>query len=272
MWRLMARTDSGLSLWPERASGNKQLLSAGRAIQLGVVAVVLLIAVHSAADMAVRNPVDIATADAPIASPTADGAGTCRLDLAYVETGCAVRPAQASSRSATRAVRVIALDRAVTETRANQVETTRATNIAMATTTTTDGSARQQFAEWAPPPVAIKTPEAPLTFKQGYAARRAAKTAAAMPAQSTGRTAAAVRRFKAASTGTGPRPGPATVQMYGFPDGRKIAVHRRYGSARADARRGTGPFWSAEVGPAGFGGRAGERQGFLSAGGPRRLY
>jgi hypothetical protein len=274
--RLMTKYECGYSLWPERASGRKRLLSSGRAIYFGVALVVLVIAVHSVADMVARNPTDIAVVEAPVVPEAAAGAGTCRRDWPDFENGCAVRPAPTVAASAASPVRVIADDRAAPGIRANQVETTRP---ATATTTTVDGSGRLPSAGRAPraravppPAVAVNSSEPQLTFKRGYAVRHAARTVAALPAQSTMQPAAAPEQVKPASTKSKPRQERTAVQVYESADGRRIVVHRQYGSARVDARSDIGRFGSAQIGSDRFGRRIGERQGLIYPSGPRGLY
>jgi hypothetical protein len=243
-------------------------LTVGRAIHVGVALVVLLIAVDAVADMVAPNPAEIAGADAPIVPEAAAGAGTCRWDQPYFDIGCAVRPGPTEPASVARPVRVITIDRAAPEIRANQVEATRLANTTMSTTMSTtpatDGSGRHQLAEGAPPArvaaplaVAIKSSESVLTFKQGYAVRQAARTVAAMPAQSTPKSATAAKQRKAASMKTKPRQERTTARVYGFPDGPRGVVQRPYGdeTAPVDAHRETGRFRSAGFGPDRFGRR-----------------
>src|SRR5208283_592006 len=134
----------------------------------------------------------------------------------------------------------------------------------MSTTPATDGSGRHQLAGGAPPAgmaappaVAIKSSESILTFKQGYAVRQAARTVAAVPAQSRPPSATAAKQRKAASMKTKPRQERTTAQVYGFPDGPRGVVHRPYRdeTARVEAHRETGRFRSAVFGPDRFGRR-----------------
>lgn len=275
-------------LWPASAGPRKRGLSSLNTVHTWVGLVVVLIAGLSLADQMAWPSADSAVHAPPLAPDAVATPGVCWHDWPYIRTNCDDNPAGAATSAAatphTRQVRDAAVSSSAPAIGAPIVAATSFAPRAGTGTppvATTDGAgppAPSASPVPSAPPTQIaatpaaapsQLPERELTFKHGYALRRAVQApaeAAASPAPSApAKLAQAKPKRRKVRTAS---------QVYELPDGRRVVVHRRYGEAQADARTGWGGY--AEAGPQRFTQRFGEpfggRSGWFNSGGNSALY
>jgi hypothetical protein len=283
----MTRYGSVSPLWPSGPSGRKRLLGPVSVGQAGVGVAIALIAAVSFSDMVLwpsaegaATVASVPTAsDATASPPAAAGTGLCWQDWPNFVRGCGDGHPESSSKAAVpdaAPVREPAAP-ATANVLAAPAEAPSSSGSQPSTVAATDGArpaATGLPAQGASPPAVDKLSERELTFKHGYAQRRAAlaTSGAVAPTDSTASKAPPTKLVQAKHKR---RKDQVVVQVYEMADGRRVVVRRHSGGSQTYPPIGGPGFRSAEIGQDRSGQRSGEpfgmRSGWFAFGSGRGL-